>query len=374
MSKVHLADLDGLRGVAALAVVTHHMVKPFGFELIPNAHLAVDFFFALSGFVIALSYEKRLISGTLTLRSFFGSRLRRLHPLIILGLILGAGVYVLRFGFSPDVVSKVVMAYALGLALIPTAILVGPGYVASQPLNMPMWSLLAEYAVNIFYALFAPRLTRPIVLALCALGAISSLSVLYLFGTLDVGYSYDDWWWGIMRVIFPFFAGVAIYRHWESHNRALAGAPFKITAVALIACLILPSWTSIQSIIVIAVLPSIVLFSSSASSMAKTGLKYWVGYLSYPVYVIHFPVVRIFSNVIRKLSLTGPALFIAFVAEMVVILILSYLVARFYDEPLRAWLNRKQASSPRGLIGEGAYQIPLAEPRSLGSAIVRDAR
>lgn len=77
--------LDALRGVAALAVVVFHAPQYFGGWGLPTAHLAVDFFFCLSGFVLAHAYSKKLTTGQLSTYSFMRMRLFRLYPLYILG-------------------------------------------------------------------------------------------------------------------------------------------------------------------------------------------------------------------------------------------------------------------------------------------------
>src|SRR5437879_3798779 len=61
----------------------------------PHAGLAVDFFFLLSGFVIAHAYEKRLLE-TMSFCSFLVVRLIRLYPLILLGLLCGFFVFVIK--------------------------------------------------------------------------------------------------------------------------------------------------------------------------------------------------------------------------------------------------------------------------------------
>lgn len=97
-TKKHFEILDGLRGIAALGVVVFHFIEmytPHPDDLIAHAYLAVDFFFCLSGFVVAYAYDDRL--PKMGLKTFFKQRLIRLHPLVVLGTILG----LLGFIFDP---------------------------------------------------------------------------------------------------------------------------------------------------------------------------------------------------------------------------------------------------------------------------------
>lgn len=88
-SKKHFELLDGLRGIAALAVVIFHFMEmfitDFSKNFIAHGYLAVDFFFCLSGFVVAYAYDERI--QQMSLKDFFRIRLIRLHPLVILGSI-----------------------------------------------------------------------------------------------------------------------------------------------------------------------------------------------------------------------------------------------------------------------------------------------
>src|ERR1700744_3037299 len=90
-TKQHFEILDGLRGVAALAVVTFHFMEWVYFDysknFIGHGFLAVDFFFCLSGFVIGYAYDDRI--GKMGILEFFKSRLIRLHPLVIIGSVIG---------------------------------------------------------------------------------------------------------------------------------------------------------------------------------------------------------------------------------------------------------------------------------------------
>jgi peptidoglycan/LPS O-acetylase OafA/YrhL len=91
--KEHFEVLDGLRGSAAFLIVIFHLFNySFSFHgpwaLLKHAYLAVDFFFARSGFFVAYAYDDRW-TRTTTLQ-FFRIRLIRLHPLVLIGATLRA--------------------------------------------------------------------------------------------------------------------------------------------------------------------------------------------------------------------------------------------------------------------------------------------
>src|ERR1700689_1200885 len=170
--KEHFEVLDGLRGSAAFLIVIFHLFDySFGFHgpwaLVKHAYLAVDFFFALSGFVVAYAYDDPWTR--MTPLQFFRIRLIRLHPLVLIGATLGLLGYMLD-PFSKMMnsgpLSMVLLAYLTSLFLLPSPpplSLLPPPPVAgrhneSQALNGPAWSLTQEYLGNIAYALILRRL------------------------------------------------------------------------------------------------------------------------------------------------------------------------------------------------------------------------
>ena len=94
-SKPHYAILAGLRGVASLVVVAFHLFEAHAAshadQIINHGYLAVDFFFVLSGFVIGYAYDDRW--GRMTYRDFFKRRLIRLHPMVVMGMLIGAAAF-----------------------------------------------------------------------------------------------------------------------------------------------------------------------------------------------------------------------------------------------------------------------------------------
>lgn len=162
-TKPHYKILDGLRGVAALMVIWYHVFEAFATSPVDqrfnHGYLAVDFFFILSGFVIGYAYDDRW--GRMSVKDFFKRRLIRLHPMIVIGTVLGVITFLIQgseqWNGTKVSLSMVMLAMLLHMFLIPAA----PGSGAEvrgngemYPLNGPAWSLFFEYIGNILYALF----------------------------------------------------------------------------------------------------------------------------------------------------------------------------------------------------------------------------
>ncbi len=153
-TKPHYELLDGLRGVAALVVIWYHIFEGFATspldQHVNHGYLAIDFFFILSGFVIGYAYDDRW-KQSLTIRNFFKRRLIRLHPMVILGAVLGATTFRVqgceKWDGTPVSVSMLMIALLLNLFLIPAVPETSPevrGNGEMYPLNGPSWSLFFE--------------------------------------------------------------------------------------------------------------------------------------------------------------------------------------------------------------------------------------
>ena len=94
-TKPHYNILDGLRGVAALTVVCFHLFEAYATshldQKINHGYLAVDFFFILSGFVVGYAYDDRW--KTMRIAGFLKRRFIRLHPMVIIGALIGAVMF-----------------------------------------------------------------------------------------------------------------------------------------------------------------------------------------------------------------------------------------------------------------------------------------
>ncbi|MBQ1224806.1 MAG: acyltransferase, partial [Alistipes sp.] len=206
-SKPHYLLLDALRGAAALMVVWYHFFEGYAFAestaegtataitTFNHGHLGVDLFFMLSGFVISYAYDDRWNSAhnRLTLKEFFKRRLIRLHPMLIMGAVIGLITFLLQGGVDWDgnaiPMSWLLVALALTMLFIPAYPdapydLRGNGEMFS--LNGPSWSLFFEYIGNLLYALVIRRLGNR---ALAVLTAVLGVAWCW-FVTTDVS-GYD---------------------------------------------------------------------------------------------------------------------------------------------------------------------------------------
>lgn len=238
-SKPHYEILDGLRGVAALLVIWYHVFEGFATSPVDqrfnHGYLAVDFFFVLSGFVVGYAYDDRW--KRMRLGDFFKRRLIRLHPMLVMGVLLGALSFMVqgsvKWDGTPVALSDVMLATLLGLFLIPALPGSAPevrGNGEMFPLNGPSWSLFFEYIGNVLYALFLRRLsTRWLTVWVVLTGAgLASFALFNLsgFGHLGVGWSLLEYNLpgGLLRMMFSFSVGLLMSRLFKPvHIRGLSG-------------------------------------------------------------------------------------------------------------------------------------------------------
>lgn len=332
--KKHYEALDGLRGVAALCVLAYHVTTSMNVAWVaPHGYLAVDFFFVLSGFVIAQAYEQRLQSG-LGFWSFLGIRAKRLWPLIALGTLLGLFVAFAKWKLTGQPALWAIEAALLfGLLLIPTALPFE--HSSTFPLNGPAWSLFYEVVANAAYAVSARFLT---VLALSIVVAISAVSLglcAASAGKVDGGGMLVEWPLGLSRVAFSFAAGVLLHR-----LRPRIKLPLPVLAVLVIAAAAFPmmrGYWMVELAFVVVVFPLVVAAGVHAGGGRWSRLA---GRLSYPLYATHYPLVQAFSNQARAHHLHGFGLGLFLLGEAGAALLLAYLADRFVDVPARALLAR----------------------------------
>lgn len=346
-SKPYYYGLDLMRGLAALFVVLYHLASRIDLGgLFYHSYLAVDFFFILSGFVIDQAYGDRLASSELSFGRFIRIRAIRLLPLVAAGTILAAIVDLGRPGpssFSGHVVD-ILESALLGIFCLPTF---WPTTMEQSlfPLNGPTWSILFELIAN-FVAVPIYRLkNRGAVF--CWIALISLIILVWrsnLSHSVDFGSRREGFVWGLPRVLWSFFLGIMISRV------RLRVPPISIWAYAiLLTCILLcPKFPDVfdQLLDLGAIgllLPIVVAGTASCVPIPHLAwLARRCGELSYPLYSIHYALVRVAGTFIRQHHL--PVVFGAAVTIMIVTA-LSAAIFAFYDRPVRAWLTRRLISN-----------------------------
>lgn len=361
-AKPHYDILDGLRGVAALLVIVYHVFECFDWSPVPHGYLAVDFFFVLSGFVIGYAYDDRWQQG-LTAGGFFKRRLIRLHPMVILGAVIGALCFFLqgsvRWDGTPVSPGWVMVAMLLGMLMLPLY----PGAPADVrgngelfPLNGPSWSLFFEYIGNILYALLLRRLpTRWLAVIAAATGCILA-GIAVTDGYLGVGWSMVDGglWTGLVRMLFPYTMGMLMARMFHPVKGARGVFWICGLIIFLVGCLPLlfgelSPWLNglYDALCVIAIFPCLVWLGASQLSIggATRRVSRFLGELSYPLYAVHYPLMYLFYDYIGFDGELVPIAVLRDVWPVAVILpvacvMLAYVCWRFYDRPVRTYFMK----------------------------------
>ncbi|WP_026728003.1 acyltransferase family protein [Flavobacterium denitrificans] len=346
-TKQHFEILDGLRGVAALAVVIFHFLEVAfpdpSQNLFAHSFLAVDFFFCLSGFVIAYAYDDRIEKMGIT--EFFKSRLIRLHPLVIVGSILGLAGYFLmpNGGIGERSIFEILLIFICSLLLIPLPIM-KERYNNNFGLNAPAWSLFWEYIANIVYSLILWRVSRKTMVSLNVVAAIILIYVAYQAKNILGGWDGLTFWHGGARVFYSFSAGILVYRY-------KLIIPSKLGFIGL-ALLLVPAFLYpfnpetnyiTEPLIVILYFPFLVALGAGtiASSVTKKICNF-SGNLSYPLYMTHYFAIWIFAVYQANYKCSGFELFAVVSLSTAVLIGIAYLTMRYIDIPIRHYLTQKR--------------------------------
>ncbi|TCD11087.1 acyltransferase [Pedobacter frigidisoli] len=345
-SKPHFEILDGLRGLAAVAVVIFHFmeiaVPDYKDNFIAHAYLAVDFFFCLSGFVIAYAYDQKLKS--IGLITFLKLRLIRLHPLVIIGSIIG----IVAFAFDPmsnlfaTYEGKSFWMFVASCLMIPYP-LVHERYFNFFHLNPPTWSLFWEYVANLFYAFFLIKLKNKTLWLLTAIAAILLAYEAYKSGNLSVGWGGDNFFGGGARVFYSFVAGILIYRsNWKIPSKlGFASIGILLTLVFLIPYSEKFNFI-VEPVVVIFFLPLVIALGAGASSIKKsTWICRFSGEISYPLYMVHYPFIWLFMSYVESKKPIMNEMIIVMAVGVVALIIFAYLVLILVDIPIRKQLKKR---------------------------------
>jgi peptidoglycan/LPS O-acetylase OafA/YrhL len=332
MTGKHFIALDSLRGFAALYVVSFHML-PFW-----PGWLMVDFFFALSGFVLshAYLYSGRDTSGL----QFVFHRLARLYPLHVFALFFFIFSYVVREHSFPTYADGTLYTFLQQLTLTHS---IGM-HTTDQPWNGPSWSVSVEFWVSILFFFLVKRSTPSIYLFI-----ISAVCLLVIYNKSDNGLLVvtENFFGiinsGLLRCVCSFLCGVLTYRAYlalKSSEGLLRRVPWtfmEILSLLAVAFIILARRNSVSDIDMFAppVFMMLILVFAFDHGWISRMLKrtIYLGKISYSIYLNHVPVI----GLLMVLDIKGP-FFLP--AVYVVTLIVSHFSYQYIEKPCRTRVRR----------------------------------
>lgn len=361
-SKPHFEVLNGLRGVAAIMVLFYHIFEAFATtqvdQIVNHGYLAVDFFFLLSGFVIAYAYDDRW-GNRMNTKDFFKRRLIRLQPMVVMGAIIGALMFYAHdanvyWDLSTVSIGALIIATLLTALLIP----VTPGVEVRGigemfPLNGPSWSLFFEYIGNILYALILRRLPTVILAVVVALSALNLawFAIFGPYGSIGAGWQLTavEFQGGMSRLMFAFSAGLLLYRLYKPTK---IKNTFWIGTLVLVVLLAMPRIGGEENLwmngiydtgLSILIFPAIVYLGASEKRLSE-GLRKtckFLGDISYPLYMVHYPFIYLYYAWVKNNDYTFTESIWGAVGVIVGSFALAWLSLKLYDIPVRKYLAKK---------------------------------
>jgi peptidoglycan/LPS O-acetylase OafA/YrhL len=329
-SRHRFTSLDGLRGVAALVVVAWHAGAT---RLIPGGYLAVDLFFVLSGFVLSYAFEGWQRWGV-----FMAARLKRLYPLYIGGIVIGALETLLHVAAD----SRYWTTLGVSVFMAPAPVTWG-GVYRPYPFDLPAWSLFFELLVNAVWFALTPRLSSrmlAMVIGISGVGVAATIAMKHSIAVGDAGA--DFLWFGFVRATFSFFVGVACYRLWKRRPAPIKPPVWALAIVFLIPVVMPMPRPVADAAAVFVIFPAVIYLGAGAAPrgwLARACDE--AGRASYAVYTLHAPLLAMAGWALRRAAPSLPhADYMLAAAAVPLMLLIGMAADRFYDGPLRLRLSR----------------------------------
>ncbi|EIZ80615.1 acetyltransferase [Novosphingobium sp. Rr 2-17] len=331
--------LDGMRGVAALAVALFH----YNISQAPHGYLAVDFFFALSGFVLCRTYLPRWQAGLGTW-TFMKQRVIRLYPLFFVGIVVTTLSSISNHWTGKgDIIAPAKMAAALPFNLL---MLPSPVTRTLFPMNVPAWSLFFELVANLALVLVLFRLPRIGLLVVALAGAWWLVPAVIAHTDGNLGAVWDQVGVCLARTAMSFSIGVFLGRLPQPEVRPSSWIGL-LLLFAIGAMLMAPSFGNFDAWYDIAcglfVAPLLVWIGTRFEPpRAIQPIAWFLGEISYALYAVHWALMeplRYFKDDLGwNEVLMGGVYLSACVA-------LAWCAVRYVDVPARRWLSARRRAS-----------------------------
>lgn len=335
----NLHQLTGIRGLAAFIVVFYHIesyLRPYSNDLfmsfIQRGYLAVDFFFILSGFVIAFNYFDRLeVLTRQKIAQFYLKRVARIYPLHLLMLLAYLSIPLAywvtgkplgeedRFSQEAFVLSFFLMQAWGGLEHLTW--------------NIPSWSISTEMMAYLLFPLMVFLLKSvskksPVLIGYVAL-LVASLAIVCIFhGTENIGTNIQQL--GVYRCALEFFCGVCIWFIYQNSSDLIYGKTLFYSALLLFFSLIALGVTDYYfvSLTMSGIILGSVNCQNRINEFFSHKLLIWLGNISYSIYLTHYFIRDCFKLFFLE---TSGASVIWIVSYVVTVLIVSHFLYKYYE-------------------------------------------
>lgn len=357
-------DIDGLRAIAVLSVVGFHAFP----KEIKGGFIGVDIFFVISGFLISLIIFSNLENDRFSIADFYSRRVKRIFPALLLVLISS---YMFGwFALLADEYGQLGKHLAGGAGFISNFILLAEvGYFDNSAETKPLlhlWSLAVEEQFYIFWPLLLAFVWRRDWSFVVITSAVAGASFVFNIFTVDANqtmafYSPVSRFWELM--VGGFLAYITLHKPNLNGRYQNAQSLFGLCLLAFGLFFVnkdraFPGWW--------ALLPTLGAFFIISAGPQAWFNKYvlsnkmfvWVGLISYPLYLWHWPVLSFSRIVESKAPDRGLAAGLVFAS-----IVLAWLTYRFVEKPFRFGEYGKTKIAALlvlmvslGLVGYGTYK------------------
>ena len=342
-SSPNIRSLTSLRGFAAWWVVLFHFrgillswSGPETSHVFGCGYVAVDLFFVLSGFVIALNYGALFQNRGLAEAPYFLTvRLARIYPLHLFILCV---MVITPLGLLLTGHAKLPARYDPGYFFLSLGLVQNWGFTNQIAWNDPAWSISTEWLAYILFPLFvwlfaAMNPSRGKLIAV-----IAALLLVLGAGARSVGgLGGDIAHFGVPRCLFEFLIGMSLYylttctprRQWISFLAFIVG----IIAIGVFVSGIQPDY------MVVPVGFLLIVYALSDQTMIISRVMSWrhfemIGIISYSTYMVHILVDDWVKIILVRPSLPG---WIAFPSAIILTCVLSVALYHVVEVPSRVW-------------------------------------
>jgi peptidoglycan/LPS O-acetylase OafA/YrhL len=336
-----IPQLTGLRAIAALMVLVLHLDQICGnrlaavFSPVAQGFLGVDLFFVLSGYILTHVYAADAATSVRHYGIFLWRRLARIYPLHLA---------TLAFLFAMVAARGLLNTNFWSIAELPRHLLLLQAWTPDLSWNLPSWSISAEWAAYVCFPLFILLIVRPANIVLPLLVVAVTTVAFYLFGISKVGIGASlSGVPAAARIACEFSLGVLGYRI----ASGLPASPWAdaVAVAAFVAIFWVPPGV-LQVIAIAIVVPAIALSTGWVRQLLASRFAVGLGVVSYSVYMVHFPAIKVIQNINEKLGWDQlPAASSAAVVALWSVVVIAIAVAAYFgvEKPARAWCRRREA-------------------------------